>query len=112
MILSNQHQKIGIAFFSLLFLFIPVQASAHITQKHQISIIKVQDNGAYVSLAGFSGAMPMLSCGRDAFWLPLSNPNFENILSLLITAKVENLPIRVTYYTCFSNLIEMGSVQI
>ena len=79
-----------------------------------IEQIKVQENGAVVSLSGFSNTDGSIPCGSSEFWLaPGADSNYKERLAVLLAAKLSGATVRISYYRCNSNgNLNLGSVIV
>lgn len=96
-----------------------VSASAHSawTGKKEISALKVQGNGVYLVLKDFTNTEASIDCeGNSAFFMSESDSdNYQNKLTVLLAAFMENKQVNISYYGCApsaANRLGLGSVSL
>lgn len=76
-----------------------------------IQYLKIQPNGTYLKLQGFTNVDSSVSCERDDFFLLNTEENYKERTAFLLAAYMGDRNIMVTYYDCQGPYIRIGSVQ-
>ncbi|MCP3927181.1 MAG: hypothetical protein GY714_31875 [Desulfobacterales bacterium] len=101
-----------IAVFCIL---LPTIATAAFTGKHKIIELKAQKEGIYFKLEGFTNNDETIKCDVNGFWMPESKEvgsNYNARVAFLLSAFSTSKKVKISYYRCINNYIEVSSVVL